>query len=191
MPGKPQRWMRIVATSPAKFMLPRGRGAAAVVLVASLCACIEPKPVSYPTGTTLPFGKIGMSVHGTEASSEGSHKSVLVHVTMSNLESQSQARVASQSWQQFFRLEDRNEKTYRCRYILPSDYYYKKLAERDYRGTSAWGNTWSDESTSSIPTEWVLLFQVPLDAQGFTLLVNNSTFGTSGQPGRIAVALDR
>jgi len=163
--------------------------AAALLLGLCLGACTEPKPTTYPMNTVLPFGKIEMSVQGTEASSEGSHKSVAVRVRMNNLESQSQARVASQSWQQFFKLVDSNGKKYRCRYILPTDYYYKKLAEN--RDVHAWGSTWADENAPSTPRDWVLIFTTDLDAQGLTLFINNATFGTSNQPLSIAVPLDR
>jgi hypothetical protein len=164
-----------------------GMGAAALMLVTLLNACTAPKPATYPMGQVLPFGSIEMSVHGTEVSSEGSRKSVLVRVTMSNLESKEQARVAAQSWQRWFKLVDRSDKSYKCIYILPTDYYYKRLSQKNFGDGS-----WADESTSSsIPKEWVLLFRAPLDAQGFTLLIDNATFGKSSQPLSIAVPLDR
>ena len=102
---------------------------------------------------------------------------------MEKLEGQEQARVASQSWDQLFMLADRNGKKYKCHRFLPTDYYYKNYANMGGRG--------ADDSFSTVPTQWIMHFDVPLDAEGFTLLLNNMTFHAGSQPMSIAVRLDR
>jgi hypothetical protein len=164
----------------------------ALVLVASLAACTHTAPVSYPMRTVLPFGKVQMSVDGTEATSDLSRKGILVRATMSGLEGESQARVAAQSWNQLFQLTDRNGKKYNCYRVLPTEVYYQAFNGGTRGGERAWSPERSGEDAySPVPTDWILRFNVPLDAEGFTLLIDNSRFNTGTQPAYIAVALDR
>jgi len=160
-----------------------------LLLTVVLGSCAEPTPASYPMRTVLPFGTVNLSVNSTAVSSDLDKQSILVYVRMESLEGQAQARVASQSWDQWFKLADQNGKRYRCRRFLPADYYYRNFSQV---GGAAFGNQKQDQdSFSPVPTQWIMHFDVPLEAQGFTLLINNRTFHTSGQPVAIAVKLDR
>jgi len=163
----------------------------AAVLLLSLVGCTEPTPVSFPMRTVLPFGSLGMMVDNTEVTEKENKSSVLVHVSISQFDDPVQASVASESWQRWFWLLDDAGNRYKCQYILPSNYYYRKLSERDPRGPRAWARTWADEATVTPPREWILWFQAPVDARGFTLIVDNESFGKRGQPLRLAVPLNR
>lgn len=164
-------------------------GFAAGLLVSSLIACTEAKPDSYAMGAAVPFGSVGFSVRSTESTSDMDGKSILVHVRMDSREGQEQARVASQSWQSFFTLADRNGKKYKCRKILPTDYYYQTYSGGTARGEKAWSNTLNPETAfSPVPTDWILRFDVPWQAEGFTLVIDNMSFH---RPGVMAVPLDR
>jgi len=157
------------------------------LLLVSLVACIATKPVSYPMRSPLPFGTIQMTVDGTESSSELSRQALLVHIRMYNMEGESQARVAGQSWNQLFQVSDRNGKKYNCRRFLPADYYYQ-----NFSGVPRGGERLSPEDAySPVPTEWIARFDVPSDAQGFTLLIDSTHFHTGTQPAYLAVPLDR
>ena len=164
-------------------------GVVVMLLLVSLLACTEVKPDSYAMGSPVPFGSVRFSVRSTEATSDMSGKAILVHARMESLEGQEQARVASQSWQSFFNLVDRNGKKYKCRRILPTDYYYQTYSGGTARGERAWSNTLNPETAfSPVPTDWILRFDVPLEAEGFTLVIDNMSFH---RPGVMAVALDR
>jgi hypothetical protein len=131
-----------------------------------------------------------MSVNSTGVSSDLDKQSILVYVRMESLEGQEQARVASQSWDQWFKLADQNGKKYRCRRFLPADYYYRGFSQ--VGGVSSGGRQPQDQNWfSPVPTQWIMHFDVPLEARGFTLLINSMTFHTAGQPVAIAVKLDR
>ena len=160
-----------------------------VLVVVVLGSCTEPAPASYPMRAVLPFGTVNLSVNSTSVSSDLDKRSILVYVRMESLEGQEQARVASQSWDQWFKLADQAGKKYKCRRFLPADYYYRSFS---HVGGPTFGNQTPDpDSFSPVPTQWIMHFDVPLDAQGFTLLINNMTFHTAGQPVAIAVKLDR
>jgi hypothetical protein len=159
----------------------------ALLLVIALDSCREPTPASYPMRAALPFGTVHMSVNSTEVSSDLDKQSILVYVRMESLEGQEQARVASQSWNQWFTLADQTGKKYRCRRLLPADEYYRNFSQ--VGGANKWGRPPQDQNSFS-PTQWILHFDVPLEVRGFTLIINNSTFHTSGQPEAIAVKLD-
>ena len=162
------------------------------MLALFLTACTHTVPVSYPMRTVLPFGKVQMTVESTEATSDMSRKGILVHARMDGLEGESQARVAAQSWNQLFQLTDRNGKKYNCYRVLPTDVYYQNFSGGTRGGEKAWSPRGSQEDAySPVPTDWILRFNVPLDAEGFTLLVDNSRFNTGTQPAYIAVPLDR
>ncbi len=158
------------------------------MLAALLTACTHTAPVSYPMRAVLPLGQVQMTVESTEASSDMSRKALLVHVRMDNFEGESHARVAGQSWNQLFRVADRNGKKYNCRRFLPTDSYYRSFADGGHR---AWerGRT-EEDAYSPIPADWIMRFDVPLDAEGFSLLVDNR-FHQGTQPSDIRVALDR
>lgn len=174
----------IVPTSP-----PARAAFVAMLLLSSLLACTEMKPDSYAIGSAVPFGSVGFSVRSTESTSDMSGKAILVHARMESLDGQEQARVASQSWQSFFNLVDRNGKKYKCRRILPTDYYYQTYSGGIARGEKAWSNTLNPETAfSPVPTDWILRFDVPLEARGFTLVIDNMSFH---RPGVMAVPLDR
>jgi len=169
-----------------------GIATAALLLLASRIACTEAKPTNYPMHTPFGFGNTQVTVDSTEASSDMSRKAILVHITMNNLDGESQARVASQSWDQWFRLRDQNGKKYKCRRFLPTDYYYQNFHYEGRGGERAWGGSRSPEDAfSPVPTDWIARFDVPLDAEGFALLLDNMTFHQGGQPVAIAVPLDR
>jgi hypothetical protein len=164
-------------------------GFVAVLILASLLACTEAKPEGYGMGSAVPFGSVGFSVRSAESTSDMSGKAILVHARMESLEGQEQARVASQSWQSFFHLVDRNGKKYKCRRILPTDYYYQTYSGGTTRGERAWSKSLNPETAfSPVPTDWILRFDVPLDAEGFTLVIDNMSFH---RPGVMAVPLDR
>jgi hypothetical protein len=168
-----------------------GVNAAPVLLLAFLTACTEVKPASYPMRAALPFGTVAMSVQSTEASSDLSKQSILVHVRMENLEAESQARVASQSWDQLFKLVDRDGKKYKCHRFLPTDYYYENYHYGGRGGEQAWSSRDKEDIFSTVPKDWIMHFDVPSEAGGFTLLINNLTFHAGSQPMSIAVPLDR
>jgi len=161
-----------------------------LLLVVVLGSCAEPTPASYPMRAVLPFGTVNMSVNSTGVSSDLDKQSILVYVRMESLEGQEQARVASQSWDQWFKLADQNGKKYRCRRFLPADSYYRSFSQ--VGGASSLGKQAEDRNSfSPVPTQWIMHFDVPLEARGFTLLINNMTFHTAGQPVAIAVKLDQ
>jgi hypothetical protein len=161
----------------------------AILFLVSLLACTEIKPDSYAMGSAVPFGSVGFSVRSTESTSDMNGKAILVHARMESLEGQEQARVASQSWQSFFNLVDHNGKKYKCRRILPTDYYYQNYSGGTSRGEKAWGKSLDPETAfSPVPTDWILRFDVPLEAEGFTLVIDNMSFH---RPGVMAVPLDR
>ena len=167
-----------------KLRLPN---AIAMALAASLLAC-HTQPVSYPMRSTLPLGQVEMTIESTEASSDMSRMALLVHVRMDNFDGESQARVAGQSWNQLFEVTDRNGKKYHCRRFLPTDSYYRGFTDGSGH---AWERGRSEEDAySPIPTDWIMRFDVPLDASGFTLLVDNR-FHQGTQPSNISVPLDR
>lgn len=175
--------------SPQRISRHPWAGFVAGLLVTSLIACTEAKPDGYAMGAAVPFASVGFSVRSTESTSDLDGKSILVHVRMDSLEGQEQARVASQSWQSFFTLADRNGKKYKCRRILPTDYYYQTYSGGTARGEKTWSNTLNPETAfSPVPTDWILRFDVPLQAEGFTLVIDNMSFH---RPGVMAVPLDR
>ncbi len=138
------------------------------------------------------FGNTTVKVDSTEASSDMDRKAILVHMTMNGLDGESQARVASQSWNQWFRLADRNGKKYKCFRFLPTDYYYQSFHYGGRGGERAWDRSLTPENAfSPVPSDWIAHFNVPLDAEGFTLLMDNMTFHQGSQPVAIAVPLDR
>ena len=166
--------------------------AVALTLAAFLVACTEAKPVSFPMRTALPFGSVQMTVESTEATSDMNRKGILVHARMEGLEGESQARVAAQSWDQLFRLADRDGKKYRCRRILPTDIYYHSFNAGTRGGEAPYDRHYSEEDAyTPVPTDWILRFDVPLDAEGFTLLIDNMRFHKGDQPVAIGVPLDR
>jgi hypothetical protein len=155
---------------------------------ASLTACTHTQPVSYPMRAVLPLGKVEMTVESTEATSDMSRTGLLVHVRLDNLDGEAQARVAGQSWCHLFHVTDRDGKKFNCRRFLPADSYYQNFADG---GHKAWERGWSQEDAySPVPTEWIIRFDVPLDAAGFTLFIDN-TFHQGTQPSDMSVALDR
>lgn len=178
-------------TRSTRVHLPWPALAAAALLLVWLSACSEPTPVSFPMRSVLPFGSLGMVVDNTEVTEKENKNSILVHVSISQFDDPGQARVASESWQRWFWLVDGAGNRYKCKYILPSNYYYRKLSEKNSNGVRSWGQTWADETTNTPPREWILLFQTPADTRGFTMIVDNESFGNRGQPLRIAVPLDR
>jgi len=173
--------------------IPMYRIAAPVLLLlAVLAACTATKPVSYPMRTTLPFGSIEMTVDSTESTLDMERQALLVHIRMSNLEGERQARVAGQSWNQLFQVSDGKGKKYNCRRFLPADAYYQNFSGGTRGGEKAWGGSRAPEDTYlTVPTQWIARFDVPADASGFTLLIDSARFHTGTQPAYMAVALDR
>ena len=165
-----------------------GVAAAALILAASL-ACTEPTRTSYPMRTTFDFGNVRMSVDSTESTSDINKKAIIVHATVNNFDGDAQARVASQSWNQWFKLADKDGKKYRCVRFQPTDMYYQGFSDGGHR---AWASKNEREDYfATLPSSWVMHFDVNGDADGFTLLINNMSFHQGSQPVAIAVPLDR
>ena len=159
-----------------------------VAALALLMLACHTQPASYPMRSTLPLGQVEMMIESTETSSDISRMALLVHVRMANFDGEKQARVAGQSWNQLFQVTDRKGKKYNCWRFLPTDSYYRGF-------TDGSGHAWErgrtqEDAYSPIPTDWIMRFDVPLDASGFTLLVDNR-FHYGTQPSDITVPLDR
>lgn len=166
-------------------------GSAFALLLLFLNACTDPTPTKYAMHTPFGFGNTQITVDSTEATEDMNKKSILVHLRMTNLDGASQARVASQSWDQWFKLTDRNGKKYKCFRFQPTDYYYQNFHYAGRGGEQAWSSQDKEDIFSTVPSDWIMHFDVPSDAEGFTLLLNNMTFHQGSQPVAIAVPLDR
>ena len=171
----------------------RARSSAAGLLaLLSLIACndlTEHQRTPYAVGAPIPFYNLQLYVQGTGVSSNLDRHSIEVRLHMSGFEGQGQARVASESWQRFFKLVDRDGKKYSCKKLLPADEYYRSGYESERQGSRA--NPWQRDSWADVPTQWILQFETPLDAQDFTLLIDNMSPHRGDQPEYMSVRLDR
>jgi hypothetical protein len=92
-----------------------------------------------------------------------------------------------------FTLTDSSGRKYRStpipEYLYRYATLYQSSAPTDWRTNEAWMQQMQYDYAST-PVDWVILFEVPTDAQGFMLHLKNP-FSEKGQPGKIVVDLKR
>jgi hypothetical protein len=180
-------------------MIPSLKGAAlkgaAPIALLLLSGCSQPQP--FQRGQQIPLGPYSVSFNYAEIRDASSRRALVVHFHCEQVASLNGRDRFQQRFFTAFKVKDSSGKSYRGVPFLEQEFRHLQgntlfsMEPRDER-MSARDWAFEDESLRGGPNvrEWVAVFAVPVDAQGFQLYVRNPD-RREGQPGEAVIDLGR